>query len=107
MPFGLVNSGATLAKALRKIIQGVKNIGICVDDITIIIYSNTWNEHIDSIDEVLQRLKDANETLNPSKCTFGQEVVEFIGHLIKKGEVKLKQENVIKIIKADRQRTKK
>ena len=43
MPFGLVNSGATLAKGLSKVIEGILNIGVYVNDI--IIYNNTWLEH--------------------------------------------------------------
>ena len=51
MPFGLVNAGATLVKRLKKILEGVSNVGTYVDDV--IIYSENWEDHLDSIEEVL------------------------------------------------------
>ncbi len=51
-----------------------------MDDI--IIYSNTWEEHIKHIDMVLQRISDANITLNSKKCDIGQVVIKFLGHVV-------------------------
>ena len=81
MPFGLVNSGATLAKGLREVLKNHENVGIYVDDI--IVYNNTFEEHLKTIERVLQKLKEVSITLKTSKCMFGQTEIEFIGHLIK------------------------
>ena len=40
MPFGMVNSGATLVRGLRKILEGMSRVGSYIDDI--VIYSNSW-----------------------------------------------------------------
>ena len=40
MPLGLINSGATLTKGLRRVLQGIENVDVYVDDI--IIYNEEW-----------------------------------------------------------------
>ena len=100
MPLGL-----TLARDLWKVLHGIENTGIYVDDI--IIYNDTWPEHLSTIETVLQRLKEANFTLKPSKSTFGRQEIEFIGHKIKRGIIKPNKENIEKILKTTRPRTKK
>ena len=42
MPFGMVNSGATLVRGLRKILEGMPGVGSYVDDI--VIYSDSWED---------------------------------------------------------------
>ena len=69
MSFWLVNSRATLVKGIRKILRGVNNVGTYIDDI--IIYTKSWQEHVQTLDQVLQLLVEANRTLKPSKCSFG------------------------------------
>ena len=61
--FILVNTEATLAKGHRKVLQGIPITGVNVDDI--IIYNDTWLEHINTIAIILKKLKDANLTLKP------------------------------------------
>ena len=50
-----------------------------LDDI--IIFSKDIPQHLERIEEVLQRLKDANLTLKPSKCHFFKKQVEFLENL--------------------------
>ena len=46
-------------------------------------------------------------TAGPSKCVFGEEAVDLIGHKIGRGELSLLDENVKKVRDAPRPRTKK
>ena len=64
-------------------------------------------EHLQSVEKVLKCLQDANLTLKPSKCLFGQIEIEFIGHVICEGKIQPNKDNVNKILKAERPRTKK
>ena len=48
MPFGVVNSGATLVKGIRKFLSGVNNVGTYIDDI--IIYTESWQEHVQRLE---------------------------------------------------------
>jgi len=105
MPFGLMNASATLVRCMRKVLHGLENVDTYVDDV--IIHSENWKEHIKTLRMVLKRLKDANITIKPSKCTFGVKTIEFIGHTIENGEVKPNGSNISKIQNASPPTTKK
>ena len=53
-----------------------------------------------TVDQVLQLLEEAKLTLKPSKCSFGQEQIEFIGHIISNVELKPNQDNINKVTNA-------
>ena len=53
----------------------------------IIIFSNTWEEHKETVRQVLQRFSQHDITLIPSKCSFGKNKTEFIGHVIENGTI--------------------
>ena len=40
MPFGMVKSGATLVRGLKKVLEEVSGVGSYIDDIA--IYSDSW-----------------------------------------------------------------
>ena len=54
----------------------------------VIIHSNTWEDHICHITEVLRKLKEAGLTIRPKKCQFGMERCSYLGHVIGNGEVR-------------------
>ena len=60
MQFGLVNSGATLVKGLRKVLGNLENIVNYGDDI--VLHAQTWEEHMDTLKILFQRLFDASSS---------------------------------------------
>ena len=105
MPFGMMNSGATLVRAMRKLIDGLVGVDNYVDDL--IVYSSTWDEHISTVKELIKRMQQANLTARPSKCLFGSSGVEFVGHVLHQGSVSPQEQNIDKIKAAPRPKTKK
>ena len=53
---------------------------IYLDDI--IMYSKTFDTHLDNLREVFQRLKEANLKLHPKKCSLFSPKVSFLGHQV-------------------------
>ena len=104
MPFGLVNSGATFTRMMRKLLDGVKNAQHYIDDC--LIHTLTWEEHLETVREFLQRTREANLRVRPSKCLIGANQVEFVGHKVGEGEVGLHEDNISKIQGAVRPQTK-
>ena len=51
-----------------------------------IIYGKTWQEHIENVRKVLQRLQDAGLTIILKKCTFGADECIYLSHRIEKEE---------------------
>ncbi|KAK7091587.1 hypothetical protein V1264_009251 [Littorina saxatilis] len=105
MPFGMVNSGATLKRGMRKMLKGMKNVVYYWDDL--LVHTETFAEHLETLRELFSRLTKANLTVRPSKCILGTDNVDFIGHSLKEGQKGLLLENVTKILNAPRPETKK
>ena len=58
MPFGLVNSGATFCRLMRIILSKLPNVDSFVDDMW--IFTETWEDHMASLRQVLDRLSPPN-----------------------------------------------
>lgn len=82
MPFGLCNAPATFERLMENVLRGLhwKTCLVYLDDI--IVYSNTFEEHIQNLEEVFQKLQMAKLKLNPKKCVFLQREVKYLGHVI-------------------------
>ena len=68
LPFGLVTAQASCSCLMRKLLQNLSNVDNFVDDI--IIFTLRWQQHIDTLRALLQRLKEANLTVKPVKCCW-------------------------------------
>ena len=66
MPFGMVNSGATLVRGLKKVLEGLLGVGSYINDR--VIYSDSWEEHLRTLKELFGRLRRARITARPTKC---------------------------------------
>ncbi len=49
----------------------------------ILVYASDESKFIVRLSSVFDRFNQYNITLNPKKCSFGLEVVEFVGHVLK------------------------
>ena len=58
---------------------------VYVDDI--LIYTDTWEEHLCRLQSLLDRLKGANQTANLTKGEFDQAKIIYFGHVIGHGQV--------------------
>ena len=68
MPFGMKNSPATFQPLINKVIAGLHGCEAYTDDV--IIYSNTWEAHLQIIRTFFARLTKAKLTINLSKSEF-------------------------------------
>ena len=105
MSFGMKNSEAALFRGMRKTLAGMNNIDSYIDDL--IIHTNDWLAHLKVLKELLRRLMKAELTAKPSKCVFGAESVEFLGHYIGRDWTTINEDNLEKIPTARRPTTKK
>ena len=82
MPFGLVNSGENFQRLMGYILRGLEYrfALIYIDDT--IIFSKSVDEHLVHSEEVFKRLRDANVKLNPEKCSFVRQRVEYLCHVV-------------------------
>ena len=101
----MVNSGTTLKIELSRILKDVDNVLFYWDDI--LVHTSSLEDHVKTLKELFQRLKEADLTIRPSKCILGTDNVDFIGHGLSEGVKGLHEDNVWKIMEAARTTTKK
>ena len=101
----MINSTATLKRAMKKLIEDLDDVDFYWDDI--LVHTGTWEEHIRAVRELFSRLVQAGLTVDSTKCLFGVNSVDFLGHRLEQGMNGLHQDNVEKIKDAPRPSTKK
>ena len=82
LSFGLSNAPAVFQRLMDLVMAGL-TWEICLfflDDI--IVMSKTFEQHLERLNLVLDRLRKANLKIKPSKCHFFQERVKFLGSLV-------------------------
>ena len=105
LPFGLETAQASCSRLVRKLLQSLSNVDNFVDDI--IILTLTWQQHIDTLQALLQRLREANLTVKPVKCFIGFASIECLGHMVNEGTLLACQDKINSILHAERLTTKK
>ena len=82
MGFGLTNAPATFQSLMNTILQPYLRqfVVVFLDDI--LIFSKSWQEHLEHVQRVLQTLRENQLFCNSTKCEFGLEDVLFLGHRI-------------------------
>jgi len=56
------------------------NVFVYLDDI--IVVSATFHDHLNHLQEVFRRLREARLQLNPEKCYFCRNKLKYLGHVI-------------------------
>ncbi|KAL0147249.1 hypothetical protein M9458_057442 [Cirrhinus mrigala] len=69
LPFGLHGAVATFQRLMDQVSCGLTFASAYLD---IVVYSNTWEEHVQHLREVLGRLEKASLTVNPRACCLNQ-----------------------------------
>lgn len=90
MFFGLTNSPATFQALMNSLFADLiakGKVAVYLDDI--LIFTKELEEHRKIVKEVLQRLEKNDLYLRPEKCEFKQEQIEYLGLIIREGEVKM------------------
>lgn len=87
MAFGLTGAPATFqAEMNRTLAPALRRFALVFfDDIR--VYSKTLSEHLIHLHQVLQLLHDNNWKIKLSKCEFGQQRTQYLGHVISAGGV--------------------
>ena len=80
LPFGVSSAPAVFQKAMDAILQGLPRVICYLDDI--LVTGSTPEEHLQNLAEVLDRLSEHGLRLKREKCSFMQDKVEYLGHLI-------------------------
>ena len=88
VPFGLATGAQVLSRLLDRVFQDIKFMFVYhyLDDV---IYSESFEEHLEHIRLVLERLRQAGLTVKPQKVVFATNEISFLGHVVSPGCVRI------------------
>ena len=93
MPFGLRNAPATFQRCMDFVLGHLLAFTCTyIDDV--LVFSDSWDDHLVHVQQVLDALKDAGLTASPSKCVFGARSLSYLGHLVGVGYVSVPEARV-------------
>ena len=82
MPFGLCNAPATFQRLMENVLAGLvsNRCLLYIDDILVI--GRTFQEHLENLRKVFERLHQAGLRLKPTKFHLVQLRVEYLGYIV-------------------------
>jgi hypothetical protein len=98
LPFGLCNAPSTFQRimdqTLRRLLQ--KNCLVYLDDI--IIYSETFEDHLIHLRQVFEQLKKANLKLKQKKCSIWRKQFRYLGRVVSEAGLEPDKDTISKVL---------
>ena len=106
MPFGLKGAPATFQRLMDVILGSCSEYSRSyIDDIA--IFSDSWEDHLLHLEDVLARLERAGLKAKPSKCNLAENYCSFLGHRVGDGKIEMEEAKLDALRNFNRPRTKK
>lgn len=98
MPFGLANAPATWQRLIDRVLgsQLEPYVFVYLDDIVIV--TPTFEKHLEILEEVLNRLKNANLKVSREKCKFCCPQIKYLGYIVDKNGLSVDPSKVESIL---------
>ena len=80
MNFGLRNAAQTFQRFMDKVVRGLDFVVVYIDDV--LVASPSHARHQDHLRLLFTRLQEHGLKIHPTKCVFGAESVDFLGHRV-------------------------
>ena len=81
-PFGLSGAPGSFQRLMTAILGELSWTSALAYLDDVIVWSQTWEEHLRRLGDVFDQFRKAGMKLNAEKCRFGQRKIEFLGHII-------------------------
>jgi predicted aspartyl protease len=98
MPFGLSNAPSTFQAIINSIFRPYLRKFILVFFYDILVYSPTWNEHLLHVKQTLDTLRQHQFFAKDNKCVFGQQELEYLGHIVTHRGVKVDNSKIAAMV---------
>lgn len=94
MPFGLSNAPSTFQAIMNSIFRPYLHKFVLVFFDDILIYSPNWNMHLEHVKHAFGGLRQHKFFVKLSKYAFGQQELEYLGHIVTPQGVKVDQTKI-------------
>ena len=65
---------------MSQVLEDISKVAVYLDNI--VVFSDTWEEHLTQLDCLFKALHKANLGLNLSKCSFAKAQMQYLGHVV-------------------------
>lgn len=98
MPFGLCSAPSMFQALMNSIFWPylIKFILVFFNDV--LIYSPTWISHLKHVKQALEILKQQKFFIKANKCSFGQQELEYLRHMVTCHDVKVDERKISAIV---------
>ena len=87
MPFSLNGAAVPFQRLMDEVLKSTEDFAAAyIDDV--VIYSLMWQEHLQHLEIVLQKIVDAGLTANPANCNLTKGEVSYLGYILGGGVIR-------------------
>ena len=94
LPYGVTGGPATFQSVINIVFRPLNRHGVLAFMDDILIHTKTYSQHLDTLRQVLQLLKENDLFAKRSKCSFAQREISYLGHTISGAGVATLDEHV-------------
>ena len=94
MPFGPTNAPTTFMRMMDDILWPFTNTFVVVYMDDILIYSKTWAEHLQHIQQVLHTLRQHKLYANLEKWSLSMDKVHYLGYIVDQHDIHMDPANI-------------
>ena len=81
LPMGLCNSPDIFQEKMSELMNDLEYVRTYIDDV-IAITTGDWDDHLDKLEEILKRLRDAGLKVDAKKSSFRRHELEYLGYWV-------------------------
>lgn len=98
LAYGIGPAASIWQKAVEIVLQGLPKVQVILDDM--IITGAADSDHLQNVENVLRRLEEFGLRVNPEKCQFFKDSVEFCAHVIDKDGIHKTDKKIKAVVNA-------
>ena len=96
LPMGISGSPDFFQEKMTNLMRTLEYVRTYIDDL-LIITKDTYDDHLDKVEEVLRRLQKAGLRINVNKSSFALHEIEYLGYILTREGIKPQPEKVTAI----------